>query len=74
MPRDLLAYWSTPNEVNAAKVERVARRAAGTQGVSIRSIRMKQFDQEVQMIWNLYNAIVGTQLGFRSHDAGRILP
>ena len=30
--KDLLAYWSTPTEVNGAKVERVARRAAGSQG------------------------------------------
>ena len=28
--KDLLAYWSTPSEVNGAKVERVARRAAGS--------------------------------------------
>ena len=39
--KDLLAYWSTPSEVNGAKVERVARRAAGSQGVAIRTIDMR---------------------------------
>ncbi len=52
--KDLFAYWSTPTEVNGAKVERVARRSAGSQGVAIRTIRMKQFDQEAQTIWKLY--------------------
>jgi len=62
--KDLLAYWSTPNEVNGAKVERVADRAAGLQGVTIRPIRMKAFEEEVQMIWNLYNASWAHNWGF----------
>ncbi len=62
--KDLLAYWSTPLEVNAAKVERVARRAAGGQGVAIRQIRMKKFDEEVRTIWNLYNASWAHNWGF----------
>lgn len=62
--KDLLAYWSTPSEVSGARVERVARRAAGCQGVTIRSIRMKQFQEEVQMIWNLYNSTWARNWGF----------
>jgi len=62
--KDLLAYWSTPTEVNGAKVERVARRAEGLQGVKIRSIRMKQFDEDVQTIWNLYNSTWAHNWGF----------
>jgi GNAT superfamily N-acetyltransferase len=62
--KDLLAYWSTPNEVSAAKVERVAKRAAGVQGVAIRQINMKKFDEEVQMIWNLYNSSWAHNWGF----------
>jgi len=61
---DLLAYWSTPTEVNGAKVERVARRAAGSQGVVIRTIRMSKFAEEVQMLWKLYNATWAQNWGF----------
>ncbi len=62
--KDLLAYWSTPTEVNGAKVERVAKRAGELQAVAIRSIRMKQFDEEVQTIWKLYNATWARNWGF----------
>ena len=62
--KDLLAYWSTPTEVNGAKVERVARRAAGSQGVAIRTIRMREFDREVETIWKLYNATWARNWGF----------
>ena len=62
--KDLLAYYSSPNDVAAAKVERVARLSAGKQGVSIRPIRMKIFDQEVEMIWKLYNDTWARNWGF----------
>jgi GNAT superfamily N-acetyltransferase len=62
--KDLLAYWSTPTEVNGAKVERVARRAAGSQGVVVRSINMRKFGEEVQMLWKLYNDTWGQNWGF----------
>jgi len=63
-----VAYWSTPSKVNDAKVERVAERAAASQGVVIRSLRMQKFAEEVEMIWNLYNS-AWTATGFRSDDA-----
>jgi GNAT superfamily N-acetyltransferase len=62
--KDLLAYWSTPSEVNGAKVERVARRAAGSQGVTIRTINMRRFDEEAQTLWKLYNATWARNWGF----------
>ena len=49
---------------NGAKSERVARRAAGSQGVTIRTINMKNFDDEVQRIWKLYNATWARNWGF----------
>jgi GNAT superfamily N-acetyltransferase len=42
----------------------VARRAAGSQGVIIRSIDMRKFDEEVQMLWQLYNATWAQNWGF----------
>jgi len=62
--KDLLAYWSTPSEVNGSKVERVARRAGGSRGMAIRCIRMKQFAEEVETLWKLYNATWAHNWGF----------
>ena len=62
--KDLLAYWTTPSAVNGAKVERVARRAAGSQGVHIRTIDMRKFDEEVKMLWQLYNSTWARNWGF----------
>ena len=62
--KDLFAYWSTPTEVNGAKVERVARRSAGGQGVVIRTIDMRKFGDEVQMLWKLYNSTWARNWGF----------
>jgi GNAT superfamily N-acetyltransferase len=62
--KDLLAYWTTPTAVNGAKVERVARRAAGSQGVAIRTINMRKFDEEAQMLWKLYNSTWARNWGF----------
>ena len=62
--KDLFAYWSPTDTVDEAKVERVARRAAGSQGVAIRPIRMKQFDQEAEMIWKLYQASWARNWGY----------
>jgi len=62
--KDLLAYGSRPDRVNGDKAERVANRAVDMQGVTIRHIRMKQFDDEVGMIWNLYNSSWARNWGF----------
>ena len=50
--------------MNGAKVERVARRAAGSQGVAIRTINMRKFDEEAQMLWKLYNSTWARNWGF----------
>jgi GNAT superfamily N-acetyltransferase len=62
--KDLLAYWSTPSKVNDAKVERVAERAAASQGVVIRSLCMPKFAEEVETIWTLYNSAWTRNWGF----------
>jgi len=42
----------------------VARRAAGSQGVAIRTINMRKFDEEAQMLWKLYNSTWARNWGF----------
>jgi GNAT superfamily N-acetyltransferase len=62
--KDLLAYHTTTETVDEKKVWRVAERAAESNGVHIRPIRMKTFAQEVEMIWNLYNSAWSRNWGF----------
>ena len=62
--KDLLAYFSSPDKVSDAKVERVARRAAGAQAVAIRNINMRKFADEVEMIWTLYTSAWTRNWGF----------
>jgi len=62
--KDLLAYWSTPSDVDGKRIERVADRATRAQGVAIRPIRMDQFAEELDLVWNLYNAAWTRNWGF----------
>ena len=62
--KDLLAYWSTATAVNGNKAERVAQRAADMQGVTIRTFQMQKFDEEVELVWRLYNSSWERNWGF----------
>lgn len=62
--KDLYAYLSTPTTVDGKKVERVARRALATHGVRVRPINLKDFQQEVEKIWQVYNGAWRRNWGF----------
>jgi GNAT superfamily N-acetyltransferase len=62
--KDLLAYISSPSKVSADKVNRVAGRALKQNGVSVRPIDMKRFDQEVEAVWKVYNSAWSRNWGF----------
>jgi GNAT superfamily N-acetyltransferase len=62
--KDLLAYSSPTNAVSEKKVMRVADRAASMQHVTIRPIRMKAFDADVETVWQVYNSAWGRNWGF----------
>lgn len=62
--KDLLAYVSTPDTVDGAKIERVARRALATNGVRVRPINMKDFDGDVAKVWDVYNSAWSRNWGF----------
>jgi GNAT superfamily N-acetyltransferase len=53
--KDLLAYVSSPQDLESGKIERVADRVLATNGVSVRPINMKNFDAEVEQVWHVYN-------------------
>jgi GNAT superfamily N-acetyltransferase len=62
--KDLLAYHAAVSEVETEKMMRVAERAGLSRNVTIRPIRMKAFNQEVEMIWRLYNSAWERNWGF----------
>jgi hypothetical protein len=62
--KDLLAYVTSPTTVNARKIERVADRAFAANGVTVRTIRMKDFGAEVERLWGVYNAAWSRNWGF----------
>jgi GNAT superfamily N-acetyltransferase len=62
--KDLLAYMSSPQAVSSEKVNRVAGRALKQNGVRVRPIDMKRFDQEVESVWQVYNSAWSRNWGF----------
>jgi GNAT superfamily N-acetyltransferase len=62
--KDLLAYSTTPQSVAFEKVGRVASRALKSNGVRVRPIQMKKFNEEVQAVWEVYNAAWSRNWGF----------
>ena len=62
--KDLYAYLSNANTITLEKIERVADKAAGQNGVRVRPIDMKNFDADVERIWGIYNAAWERNWGF----------
>jgi GNAT superfamily N-acetyltransferase len=62
--KDLYAYLSNPSIVETKKIERVADRALATNGVRVRPINMKDFNGDVERVWNVYNSAWSRNWGF----------
>jgi GNAT superfamily N-acetyltransferase len=62
--KDLFAYVSSTAEVQSRKIERVADRSFATNGVCVRPIDMKNFQREVELVWNVYNSAWQRNWGF----------
>jgi GNAT superfamily N-acetyltransferase len=62
--KDLYAYISSTAGVASEKVNRVAGRALKHNGVTVRPIDMKRFDQEVEAVWQVYNSAWERNWGF----------
>ncbi len=62
--KDLWAYGGDLRKVNIAKARRVAERSQANRKLTIRQIRMKQFDSEVEIMWKLYNAAWSRNWGY----------
>ncbi|MBV9742229.1 MAG: hypothetical protein JO099_00575 [Acidobacteriia bacterium] len=62
--KDLLAYESTSEKVQLAKIERAARRMLTKHGVHVRPIDMKNFAAEVERVWEVYRSALAANWGF----------
>jgi len=62
--KDLLAYLSNANTISMKKIERVADKVLATNGVRVRPINMKDFQADVERVWDVYGAAWARNWGF----------
>jgi GNAT superfamily N-acetyltransferase len=62
--KDLLAYLSSADQIHLDKIERAAQRALSRNGVRLRTINMKEFDREVERVWEVYCSAWSRNWGF----------
>jgi len=62
--KDLYAYLSNANTIDMNKIGRVGDRAIAANGVKVRPIDMKNFDADVDRVWDVYNLAWERNWGF----------
>jgi len=62
--KDLYAYLSNANTISMEKIGRVADKALRSTGVRVRPIDMKNFNADVERVWNVYNSAWERNWGF----------
>jgi GNAT superfamily N-acetyltransferase len=62
--KDLLAYLSNANTISFAKIERIADKVLAKNGVRVRPINMKDFQGDVERVWEVYGAAWANNWGF----------
>jgi GNAT superfamily N-acetyltransferase len=62
--KDLLAYFATAGDIGMEKSERVAEKAIAAAGVAVRPIDMKNFNADVERVWQVYNSAWERNWGF----------
>jgi GNAT superfamily N-acetyltransferase len=62
--KDLWAWLSNANIIDMKKIGRVADKVLGSNGVTVRPIDMKNFDADVERVWEIYNAAWERNWGF----------
>ena len=68
--KDLLAYAGNSHTLDMARIGRLADRVVATNGLKIRPINMKDFNQEVDRVWQVYGRAWIRNWGFipMSHE------
>ena len=62
--KDIYAYLSNANTIEMKKIDRVAEKALRTTGVRVRPINMKNFQNDVERVWEVYGAAWQRNWGF----------
>jgi GNAT superfamily N-acetyltransferase len=62
--KDLYAYLSNANTIEMKKIDRVAGKVLKTTGVRVRPINMKDFQNDVERVWQVYGAAWQRNWGF----------
>jgi GNAT superfamily N-acetyltransferase len=62
--KDMWAWLSNANVIDLHKIGRVADRALKSKGVTIRQVDMKNFEAEVERVWQVYNSAWERNWGF----------
>ena len=62
--KDLFAYLSNANTIEMKKIDRVAGRVLKTTGVRVRPINMKDFQKDVERVWEVYGKAWERNWGF----------
>jgi hypothetical protein len=62
--KDLYAYHLATSEGILERIGRVAQRAAASRNICIRPVRLKAFNQELETLWQVYNAAWSRTWGF----------
>jgi GNAT superfamily N-acetyltransferase len=62
--KDLWAWLSNANTIDIKKIDRVADKAVKGNGVTVRPIDMKNFEADVENVWNVYNSAWERNWGF----------
>jgi GNAT superfamily N-acetyltransferase len=62
--KDLYAYLSNANTIEMKKIDRVAHKVLKTTGVRVRPIDMKNFQHDVERVWEVYGAAWQRNWGF----------
>jgi len=62
--KDLYAYLSNANTIGMKKIDRVSEKVLKTNGVCVRPINMKDFQNDVEKVWEVYGAAWMRNWGF----------
>jgi len=62
--KDLLAYLSNANTIGMEKIDRIANKVLASNGVRVRPINMKDFQADVEKVWEVYGAAWARNWGF----------
>lgn len=62
--KDLLAYLSNSHRIEIERIDRIANRVLKTNGVRVRPINMKDFNGDVERVWEVYGKAWSRNWGF----------